>query len=204
MVQPEQVPQLVRRDVGDVEAAGLGAGRELVARAVEQHVGIGDATLSVEPDRRQRDDPRSGREVPGRVRLVEQQQVQVVRPPVRARLLRARAVLDQPCSRALELVPRAERAAQRGKLLGSVEIVRTRGLDHDGDRARIRPVQRLLVRRIVQPHVRPPQRGQPAQRGRARRSCECGSHQRRSTPDRASLRSARVRTAASISRTRRS
>jgi hypothetical protein len=59
VIEAEEVPELVRADVLDVEATRLLRGREVEALPVEEHVGVRDAATREEVHGRHGDDPRA-------------------------------------------------------------------------------------------------------------------------------------------------
>jgi len=161
VVEPEQVPELVRGHVLDVEAPRLARSREGETRAVEENVRVGDASVGGEPHRRQRDDARTRREEARGVRLVEEDEVQRVRRPVGPLLLGRRRVLDELRRRPGAGVPGGDRVAQRREMQPGREVVGTGRGDHDPDQRGCRPAQAGAVPWIHEPHVR---QGAPRER----------------------------------------
>ena len=164
VVEPQQVTELVRRDILHVEGAELAASGELVAHAVEEHVRVRDAPVRVELHRRERDGRRSLREVARRVVLVEEDHVHGVGLPVGARASRGRGVLDERGRTAADAIPGFDREPQGGLVLARGEIVGARRADHDPDAAGILPVQLRAVRWVAQANV---SRGDGGEQGHA-------------------------------------
>ena len=95
VVETQEVSQLVGRHILDIKPPGGSFRGETEILAVENHVRINDAAGGVKLQRSDGHHPRACREVSRCVVLIKGQQVDVIRRPVAARLLRRVGVLHQ-------------------------------------------------------------------------------------------------------------